>query len=1027
LLKKPGVVIARNLAQVIFVFFAFAIMVLISYIFVSNIAEKQIFNNAEKVLETAEIAIRTDLQKAEVVLLSSELFIKEALKTGKSISEIKSYIIRETGILTPGESQDLGMVDIYCYFRGAFIYGTDWELPEDYDPLSRPWYTAIMKTKGAIAVTDPYIDQDTGKAIITLGKTFKLDESEDVGAIALDIDFSILSQYIKSLQFTEGGYGMLVNGSYQFIVHPNDPYLQNSMDNISPGLMKIADEFRKNGKTVISAKMPNSQGVVMEVVFRRIYNGWLLGIASPTATYYHDVYSMALVLSTLGFTLMAILSVILIRLNESRIQSEEENKDKSSFLARMSHEIRTPMNTILGMTELIQRKNVSSEVQEYIDMIHHAGTNLLAIINDILDFSKIESGRLKIEKRNYHIASVINDVINLIRPRASDKSLDFFVQVNPAIPVELGGDDMRLRQILTNLLTNAVKYTKKGFVLLSVDMEPVDKRTIRLICTVRDSGIGIKDEDMGRLFTDFTRLDSHSNYGVEGTGLGLAITRALCLSMGGDITVSSKYGAGSVFRATITQAVEQDDPVAQVSNAGQKKALLFDWRPMHIKGLLDTFKSLDVAVVFSETLQDFMEKMEQGDYGYAFISSKYAMDCMYLLGKRQKPLQMVIMVEPGEMAVFREVSSIMMPVYSVTLAHILNDNADKIAYHSTSPKIRFTAPEAKILIVDDISTNLRVAKELMAPYNMNIHTCLSGADAVREVVRNHYDLVFMDHMMPEMDGVEATSLIRGMDDDPYYKNLPVIMLTANAVSGQREIFLQNGIDDFLAKPIDTQKLNDCLEKWLPKEKIVDAARTEAGSEEAPPRQPELAVSGIDVGTGLRNSGGSQAAYLDILLDFCRDAETRSARINEALDSGDIKLYITLVHALKGAARSIGATATGELAAWLEDAAKDGYSTEIKIKTAELLENARALAGNIKAAESRLAAASGKPRADLSALSLDKFKAALAGMDIEEVNKMLIEYAGLSLDIETKNKIAEVEECILMFEYDKAIEKINKFF
>jgi CheY-like chemotaxis protein len=725
---------------------------------------------------------------------------------------------------------------------------------------------------------------------------------------------------------------------------------------------------------------------------------------------------------------MTILSAILIRLNESRIQSEEKNKDKSSFLARMSHEIRTPMNTILGMTELIQRKNISSEVQEYIDMIHHAGTNLLAIINDILDFSKIESGRLKIEKRNYHIASVINDAINLIRPRAVDKSLDFFVQVNPAIPVELFGDDMRLRQILTNLLTNAVKYTKKGFILLSVDMEPVDKSSIRLICTVRDSGIGIKGEDMERLFTDFTRLDSHINYGIEGTGLGLAITRALCHAMGGDITVSSEYNTGSAFRAAITQSFGQADPVAQVNNAEQKKVLLFDWRPMHIKDLLDTFQSLGVTTIFTETLQAFMDEMEQGDYSYAFISSKYAMDCMYLLGKRQKPLQMVIMVEPGEMAVFREVSSIMMPVYSVTLAHILNGSADEISYQSKKTKIHFTAPEAMILIVDDISTNLRVAKELMAPYNMNIHTCLSGADAIREITHNRYDLVFMDHMMPEMDGIEATVLIRDMDDDPYYKNLPVIMLTANAVSGQREIFLENGISDFLAKPIDTQKLNECLEKWLPKEKRIETVKVETEAEaeaSVPPQQTELTIPGIDIKTGLLNSGGTQAVYLDILLDFCRDVGNRSAQINEALNSEDMKLYITLVHALKGAARSIGATETGELAAWLENAAKDGYSMEIKIKTAELLENARILTDNIMAVESHLAAASGTP--DLSALHLDTLKAALAGMNIEEVNKMLMEYANLSLDSETKNKLAEVEEHILMFEYDKAIEKINKFF
>ena len=680
-------------------------------------------------------------------------------------------------------------------------------------------------------------------------------------------------------------------------------------------------------------------------------------------------------------------------------------------------------------------------MHEYISILHQAGQNLLGIINDILDFSRIESNRLNIEKRRYHIASVINDTINVIRPRAAEKSLDLLVNMDSAIPAELVGDDGRLRQILINLLSNAVKYTRKGYILLNVAKEVRPDKTFALIFSVRDSGIGIKPEDLGRLFDDFTRLDTQANQGIEGTGLGLVITRALCRAMGGDVTVTSEYGKGSVFKAYVVQEFESEKPAAFIKNPESKRVVFFDWRPRYIRSLADTFTNLGITAACSPDIEQFTRALEKGDYDYAFISSKHAMDCIYALGKRATPLELVIMVELGEVSVFREVSSILMPVYSVTLANVFDEhrNAESITSHNVKLKIRFTAPSAKILIVDDISTNLRVAKELMNPYNMNIHTCLSGAEAVDLVQQNRYDLIFMDHMMPGMDGIEATSRIRAMEyGEGYFRKLPIVALTANAVSGQREMFLQNGINDFLAKPIDIQKMNDILEKWLPAEKRLESSPAQEDTEPenaalpegTPPEGgaiPADSIDGLDTESGLRNIGGSPEVYFDILSDFCRDAESRSVKISEALENGDTKLYITLVHALKGAARSVGAMETGEAAAWLEKTAENGDPAIIREKTAELLENLRVLADNIRNAEKQRENAEGRERKDLSALNLEALKAALAGMDIEAVNKLLLEYAGLPLDTETKAKIADLEQHILMFEYDKAIEKIDELF
>jgi signal transduction histidine kinase len=1027
--KKLGEIIRHNLGQLMFVVLSFALMVVVSYLFVSRIVEKEIFSNVLKTMQTEEVDIRADFQEAEVALLTTELFAKEMLRKGGSMEELRSYIASQTNILTPQRGRVRGFMDIYAYIRGEFISGTGWEFPrEKYNPFVRPWYVYAAEADGNLAITSPYIDADTGKTIITFTKMMKIEGEEKPGVIALDIDFSLISDFVLSLQFAEGGYGMLIDENYTFIVHPNKEILHRQLGDISPYHARIADDFRDNEENVATARMPNSQGIPVVLVFMRLFNGWSLGIATPVASYYQDVYSMATVLSLIGFACMSILAIFLIRLSAARERANEESKEKSSFLARMSHEIRTPMNSILGMAELIQRKAVVSEVKEYVEIILQSGQTLLAIINDILDFSKIESGRLKIEKRSYHIASVINDMVNVIRPRAAEKSLDFFVSVDPEIPAEMLGDDVRLRQILMNLLTNAVKYTKKGFISLNVTTEKIDGRSLKLVCAVEDSGIGIKAEDIKRLFVEFSRVDIAANQGIEGTGLGLIIARALCRAMGGDIIVESEYGNGSVFRAAVAQEFESDIPVARIADPDKKRILFYDWRPKHLNHVCGTFKKL--GIVNTNCLSDFREfldALENGDYDYAFISSRYAMECISVLGKRNAPSQLIIIVESGETAIYREVSSVLMPVYSVTVARALNE--DDIPVRGAKIKTRLTAPRAKILIVDDISTNLMVAKELMAPYNMNIRICLSGEEAIECVKNDSYDIVFMDHMMPGMDGIEAAAHIRALDaGDGLYKNLPIIALTANAVAGQREKFLEHGINDFLAKPIDVQKLDEILAKWIPPEKQNEGerrqtenggGRSSGGSEkDAPP-----AIDGIDTDAGLRNTGGSRAAYLDILSDFCRDAESRADRIKDALDSGDIKLYVTLVHALKGAARAVGATDIGDAAERLEESAgAEKNDALIRNKTEELAEKLRTLCANIKTVvrntrdnEKTIAPA---------ALHLEILKAALADMNISKVNKMLLEYAGMRLDSETRGMISEIEELILMFEYDKAIQKIN---
>ena len=1026
-----GIIIRKDFPQLIFVFLSFALMVAVSYFLVSAIVEKQILVNAEEALETAEVTIRSDLREAEAALLQTEMLVEEWLKRGESGDSLRSYMELLAGTMRSGDAWVRGLMNIYGIVNDNFMPGL-YVISEGYVPESRPWYQTAEAAGGKIGITPPYIDNKTRIPVISFAKTLLNAGGERYGIISLDLDFSDLSTYVLSLNLagpssrfnTRGSFGMLCDGNMNFIVHPFASYVGRPLGDINAGYAKLAGELAGNSG-MVAVRMLSSEGSPIVITARQIFNGWYLGIACPVSNYFSEVNFMAITLSVLGCAFMITLCVILIQFSLSKARSDEENMQKSSFLARMSHEIRTPMNSILGMAELIQRKAVSSEIQEYIQIIHQAGDNLLAIINDILDFSKIESGRLQIQNRDYFIASVINDMINMVRPRIAEKSLDIFVNVDSGIPEQLYGDDMRLRQILTNLLTNGVKYTRKGFVSLDVRAERLNGNTIKLTCRVEDSGIGIKPEDRKSLFSEFARVDAKANQDIEGTGLGLTITRALCRAMGGDVTFTSEYGKGSVFCASIIQDFKIDKPVAKINNPEKKRVLFYDWRTQYAKSISSTFDSLDIKSKCSSVFQEFIHDLEFGDYDYAFISSKYAMDCIYILGRRTTPLQLVIMVEPGEISVYREVTSILMPVYSITMANVLNDVADGTTFQDAKHKIYFTAPSAKILIVDDISTNLRVAKELMSPYEMNVHTCLSGSEALTLLKNNRFDIVFMDHMMPGMDGIEATSFIRNMEsEDGYYQKLPIIALTANALSGQREMFLEHGINDFLAKPIDIQKLDEILERWLPPEKRVllnQQQRVDTKQEKA----EVLAISGVNVPQGLRNCGGGTPVYLNILADFCKDAQSRLVQITEALTQRDTKQYITLVHALKGAARSIGAIETGEKASWLEKAAASGDLAAIKDKTTDLQENVRALINNIEAVLKQREAEDGRELSDVSSLQLEALKKALAEMDIEAVNKILLDYAGLSLDSRTKDIISEVEQHILMFEYEKAIEKINE--
>jgi len=636
------------------------------------------------------------------------------------------------------------------------------------------------------------------------------------------------------------------------------------------------------------------------------------------------------------------------RLAELREEAEIASRTKSGFLASMSHEIRTPMNAITGMAELLLRLELPDEAKSYALDIKQAGNNLISIINDILDFSKIEAGKLEIVPAKYKLASLVNDTVNIIRIRIVEKPIRFITNIDGSIPNALIGDEMRMRQILLNLLSNAAKYTDKGHVSLFITAEKQEGGKVWLKFAIEDTGGGITPEDQKKLFADFIQVDIRKNRNIEGTGLGLAITKRLCDAMDGSISVESEYGKGSTFTVTIPQGIDKSEPFAAVVAPEKKNVLVFERRLIYAESLCWSLQNMGVPCTMVTSLEDFTSALKKkwfyifSSYGlYEKIKTIMDSPDVSFPGNKKPPL--ALMVEWGTEDFIDDVRFVPLPVQSLSIANVLNGKADKkdhVEKLCSGGINRFICPRARLLVVDDIATNLRVADGLFAPYEAVVDTCLTGAEAIEMVKHRNYDIVFMDHMMPEMDGIEATAIIREWEktnESNAHTRATIIALTANAVSGMREMFLEKGFDDYIAKPIDVTKLDEKLDKWIPNEKKEKGApiagessrlsHVESSFRSVGELQPLFPnIPGVDTEKGISMTGGTETGYRKVLSAFCNDALKRLPFIQTAPQADGLQLFVTNVHALKSASASIGAEEISVLAAKLEAAGREGNTT-----------------------------------------------------------------------------------------------------
>jgi signal transduction histidine kinase/CheY-like chemotaxis protein len=1036
-------------AQALIVVLAFALMVVSSYLFVSKMERESLRKNVKSVIETTELNIKADLLEPETMLGGISETIRDIIIQENDINKVREYIEHINEYVHANADKRLsGVIGFHADFDADSALFWSNAAP-DWMPKNRLWYMAALEANGDIGRTPPYIDIFTNKLSMTFSRLIMDEDGQFLGIVCLDILLDRIRQFAVDTRFTENGYGFLFSSDLKLLAHPDPLLIGTALHDIKSGLAIFEDELRRTG-SVTESTIGDYRGIKSIVFVEKLHNGWYMGVMVPKNEFYEGTRNLAWILTVLGVMFALIVSAILIRMiaekqkSEERTQlmldatplcvsfwskdfkiidcnqeavylyeltskqeyldrfyelspkyqpdgsltsekaakylqkafndgysrfelvnqnlsgelipveitrlrdiyrgenivvgytrdlreqkamqremqraqvAEDSNKAKSNFLARVSHEVRTPMNAILGITEIqLQKEKNTPDTQEAFGKIHDSGYLLLNIINDILDLSKIEAGKLELSPIKYDVPSLINDTVHLNVMRYDSKPIEFYLHVDENIPVALFGDELRIKQILNNLLSNAFKYTDRGEITFSVSAEYQQKKEenrLTLVFCVADTGQGMTEEQIGKLFDEYTRFNTEANRTTEGTGLGMSITRSLILMMNGEIVVESNPGTGSTFTVRLPQETVGAD----------------------------------------------------------------------LLGKE--------MVE--------------------TLQHLRLGKAHQM--EKAPQLVREYMPYGRVLVVDDVETNLYVARGLMAPYGLSIETAVSGYEAIEKIKNGStYDIIFMDHFMPQMDGIEATKIIRDMG-----YTQPVVALTANALSGQAELFLANGFDGYISKPIDIRQLNASLNKLIrdkyPLEVIQAARKQKDGLKKSADNETQQHIT---------------AELAEIFIRDAKKALTVLESLNKkgnACNDDDIQNYVLTAHAMKSALANIGEAEISGLAQKLEKAGRERNTDIIANGTLPFLTSLREVMEKIQPEEN---IGEGKITGEEQAYLREKLiilQKACLKYDKKAAKKTLSELREKTWPGTEKEMLDTIAELLLHSEFEKAADVAKNY-
>lgn len=892
---------------------------------------------------------RNKMEKEAEVYLTQ---VKEWALKNKTVLEV----ISESIVAQPGFEKDYdsavaylnSIISQYDDISVAYICNPEWEHTvlmnngwepdENWHVEERQWYIDTMASHENFNVSTPYLDEQTGLYCTTLSKIVYDEKGNFIGVLGIDFYLDKLIGILGE-SYTDTGYAFLTDIDGNILNHPNEEYQMKPDHSVSvlelpykdaiPGVGVAYETITDYDGALKVCYVMNEEisGFNVFVVKDQFY---VMGSAISSILIYIVVFSACIIIvNVIMFGIYIWQTKVNKELKEAADKAISAGKAKNDFLANMSHEIRTPINAVLGMNEMIMRESSEKNIVEYAANIQSSGRTLLSIINDILDFSKIESGKMEIVPVSYDVSSLVYDIVNMVRIRAEKKKLRFIYEIDENIPSILYGDDVRIRQVITNILTNAVKYTPEGYVRLRMKVVHIENDILRLEVSVTDTGIGIKEEDMDKLFASFQRLDQEKNRSIEGTGLGMSIVQRLLSMMGSELKVSSVYGSGSTFSFEIEQKIVKSEPI--------------------------------------------------GDFEQRFKAAA--------------------------------------------------------SEHTTDNVIRI-APNARVLVVDDNETNLLVAKSLLKRTKVQLDTALSGAKCIELLRKNSYHIVFLDHMMPEMDGIQTLTKIK---EEQLAPDTVFIALTANAIHGARQGYLDAGFDDYLSKPFTGMEIEKCLFGHIPAElcKVEISVPEEKNAEEksSSAETGENALFSPDLGA--KYTGGDMDAYNDILSLYVRKAPELSERIERLFNEKDWKNYVIEVHALKSSSLTVGSKQLSELAKELELSGKAGNYAVIEEKNGELLDLYRRVAklgqeylGEADAPEEETPSEDVQLEditAERARESLNAIKEACLAYDADEAERLCGEIAGCSVNGQPlKPVLDEILAAANDFEYEAAAETAEKF-
>lgn len=708
---------------------------------------------------------------------------------------------------------------------------------------------------------------------------------------------------------------------------------------------------------------------------------------------------------------------------------ERSSHMKSDFLANMSHEIRTPMNAVIGMAEMALREQLPPAAKNYINQIKDAGKSLLTIINDILDFSKIESGKMDIIESEYELMSMVYDVANIVLARLKEKDVELIVDIVPDLPSKLWGDNLRIRQILLNLTNNAAKFTSEGKIVLKVDYVRTSSKRLNLRVSVEDTGIGVKKEDLGKLFQSFQQVDSKRNRNIEGTGLGLAIARRLLKLMDGDIWVESEYGKGSCFSFVLPQKIVNETPGIVINEPDSVLVAGLISNPYVWEQFCSDAERLGVECVRVVSAKEF-DHLPNDKRNFLFIEYPMFTELVEGYVRNHPQITAVLLIGFYDHVEYHIPNLLVVkkPLFALSIALILNGRQIHFEEDEEENEFDFIAPDAHVLIVDDNAVNLTVAEGLLEPLKMQIDTVTSGQAAIGKIANFHYDIVFMDHMMPELDGVETTHIIRRFHSE--YNDVPIIALTANAVEGTKEMFCREGMNDFIGKPIEIRILVDKVRQWLPVEKIqkVKMPFHLSETDREPKRLEPIVVGDLDVETAMKFF-----VYEDLfwktLKVYYRSIEKKAQTIRDMLEKKDWTGYTIEVHALKSSSKQIGAISLSEKAAAMEKAGNARDSAAIREGTEEMLRQYLEYLTVLEpfCAEEEEDEAQKKQISKETLMDcFDRLSAAIEDLDMDQVDKVMEEMNHYRYESGEIEFFRQLKEAVEEFDVDRCEEILGNW-